>query len=149
MLRKNLWLIVVGLVLLIGMLIIAAFSIGVYVGEHGWTTDGFQYHPARNQPATQPDGNQFPPNTPPGRPQIIGRVQHITQRTMRIATQKGIRTVLLQEETRYLNANGESIPPDAIQEGDVVAIYGRFAKNDGGQFYSGAIVLLSPPNHQP
>jgi len=36
--RKVLW--VVGGMLIVGLLLIAAFSVGMYVGTHGWTRDG-------------------------------------------------------------------------------------------------------------
>jgi hypothetical protein len=68
-------LIILGLIVLILMLVSAAFALGVYVGEHGWTRAGLRYQPGAVQlpgPNPQPGtGNvplpgQVPPAATPG-----------------------------------------------------------------------------------
>jgi hypothetical protein len=41
----NRWQIGIGVVVLLLMLLVGAFSIGVYVGHHGWTEEGLTYAP--------------------------------------------------------------------------------------------------------
>jgi len=149
MISEQRWLKISGLVILILMLIAAAFSLGVYIGEHGWTKEGLQYRPAQPQQGAHPPGQQPPPGLPPGRPQIIGRVQRITPDNIRLATQNGIRSILIQKQTRTLDENGLTVNRSEIQRGDIVGIFGKFIKEDGGQFQAEVIILLPPPNQLP
>jgi len=68
-------LIILGLIVLILMLVSAAFALGVYVGEHGWTRAGLRYQPGAGQlpgpnpqpgPGVGPAPGQFPPAAIPG-----------------------------------------------------------------------------------
>jgi hypothetical protein len=59
---------------LILMLLAAAFALGVYVGEHGWTREGLAYGPGAGvqQGAANPNGAAQAPRA--GTPQPTGRV---------------------------------------------------------------------------
>jgi hypothetical protein len=68
-------LIILGLIVLILMLVSAAFALGVYVGEHGWTRAGLRYQPGAVQlPGPNPGPGfggapapgQVPPAAAPG-----------------------------------------------------------------------------------
>lgn len=152
------WLIAIGLIVLIGMLVIGAFALGVYVGEHGWTRAGLQYQPGAQPPPGQmpPQGGNKPPKDqqppggapdglPPGRPQIIGRILKITPQSVNIATPDGPRYVILTPKTRYLEENGTPISPSALQRNDVVGVFGRLTQDGKRQFRADVIIKLPPP----
>ena len=151
-------LIVVGLIVLIGMLVTAAFALGVYVGEHGWTRAGLRYQPGGGRPpqgpppgAQQPPGNppqpgggSTPQGLPPGRPQIVGQILEIAPKALIIATKDGPRGVILIPETRYLDETKASISLKDLQRGQVVGVFGRFNQDGGRQFQADLIVRLPP-----
>ena len=55
-----------GAIWIVCMLLIAAFALGVYVGEHGWTREGLSLR-GPQRPPNQPGPDQVqPPGLPPG-----------------------------------------------------------------------------------
>ncbi|MBN1149275.1 MAG: hypothetical protein JXA78_18585 [Anaerolineales bacterium] len=151
-------LIAVGLITLIGMLVAAAFALGVYVGEHGWTRAGLRYQPSGGAPpqgplpgAQQPPGNSplpeggvQPQGLPPGRPQVIGKILEIAPQALTLATQDGPRRVMLTPETRYQDEAGAPISLEDLQRGQAVAVFGRFVQDGGRQFQAELVVELPP-----
>ena len=157
--RWKVTLIAFGGVIVILMLVAASFSLGVYVGEHGWTRSGLQYT-AGPGPAGQPqrgdqpsqDGARQPPfqsggqpgGLPPGRPDVNGRIRQIAAQGLELATPDGPRLVLLSGETRYQDEGGNSLEFGDLKRGDIVAVFGRFVQGDGGQLQAEFVVRLPP-----
>ena len=150
-----------GLVLLL-MLLAAAFSLGVYVGEHGWTREGLSYSgpggqvPAGNRPAQngQAPGGAVPGKTPqlplapaglpPGRPNLTGRIIRISPQKIEVASPDGLRIVAISEQTIFLEQDGTPIALKDLQKGDVIAIYGLPVTGDGAELRAEFIVRLPP-----
>ncbi len=165
------------MIVLILMLVVSAFALGVYVGEHGWTRQGLQYQPggqplppggapgqqplppAGNLPpggASQPgvgqpplDDRQPPSGLPPGPPQVRGRIRSITGTTIELATPDGLRRITTTDLTRYLDAQGAAIDRGALGPGDIVGIYGRLVQADGGAQFMAEFVLKLPSQPTP
>ena len=150
-----------GLVLLL-MLLAAAFSLGVYVGEHGWTREGLSYsrpggqlpadaRPAQNgpapggaAPAKTPQQPLAPAGLPPGRPNLTGRIVRISPQAIEIATPDGPRIVAIGEQTNFLEQDGTPICLQDLLKGDVIAVYGLPAAGDGAELRAEFIVRLPP-----
>jgi hypothetical protein len=150
------------------MLLAAAFSLGVYVGEHGWTRDGLSYAgpggnlPAGNRPAQggqAPDGPVppapqqqqqplAPAGLPPGRPNFNGRIIRISPQKIELAAPNGLRIVVIGDQTRFLDQDGTPIALRDLQPGDVIAVYGLPA-GDGGELLAEFIVRLPPKEPTP
>jgi hypothetical protein len=162
--RWNIITLSVGGAVLLLMLLASSFSLGVYVGEHGWTRDGLSYsNPgganrggAVNPPAqggfpqggpvpagTQP-APQAPAGLPQGRPNLTGRVLRLQPQSIQIAAPDGPRIVLLTDETRILEQDGSAITLKDLQKGDVIAVYGMFTGGDGGELRADFIIRLPP-----
>jgi hypothetical protein len=142
---------------LVLMLVLAAFALGVYVGEHGWTREGLAYGPgaAAKGPAAQakppqaaPDGNGtpqvpfLPAGLPPGPPQLTGRIRQVAQDHLELAAAGGPRTVLLTDATQFRDETGQPITLRDLEKGDVVAVFGAFTQGDGGQLLAEFVVGL-------
>jgi len=144
--RRRLWLLVVGAAIMVVMLLIAVFSLGVYVGEHGWTREGLtlQGPSARRGPAQQPQpGIGAPPPLPGGGrpPDLVGRIRRILEGTLLLATADGPRTVELEERTEVAARQGDSRSLDDLRPGQTVAIFG-YRDGDGRALVAELIVLL-------
>jgi hypothetical protein len=150
---ENRWQIVVGSVILLLMLLAGAFSLGVYVGEHGWTRRGLTYQPdpgavpqgAPGQPQGQAPGQGQLPGQDGARPAVIGRILDISSEGLELATQEGRRRVELHDQTVYLELNGPTLQLTDLAVADIVAIYGEMIAGDGGRLLAQVVVRL-PPN---
>ena len=152
----------VGGALLLAMLLASTFSLGVYVGEHGWTRDGLSYSGpggmgnANNRPAQggNPPGGpalsrtqalpQAPIGLPSGKPNLTGRILRIQPQSLQVTSSTGPRLVVLTTQTRFLEQDGRSITLLDLQKGDVIAVYGLFTGGDGGELRADFIVRLPP-----
>jgi hypothetical protein len=152
----------VGGALLLLMLLASSFSLGVYVGEHGWTRDGLSY----SGPGGKADANNRPPQggnapggpvlpgtpqmpqppigLPPGRPNVTGRILGIQPQSIQVASSTGPRRIVFAAETRFLEQDGRAITLKDLQKGDVIAVYGVFIGGDGGELRADFIVRLPP-----
>jgi hypothetical protein len=160
--RKLIYLYSGGVVLAL-MLLAASFSLGVYVGEHGWTRDGLSYsgpggrtgpdnRPAQgggpqNGPAFQPgtpQAPQFPGGLPSGKPNLTGRILRIQPQSIQVTSAGGPRLVVLTAETRCLEQDGRSIDLTDLKNGDLVAVYGILIPDGGAELRADFIVRLPP-----
>lgn len=151
--KNNRWLIIIGLGIFIVICSIASFSIGVYVGEHGWTREGVEMsgpgavnQPPIGQQVQQPAGqtNNQPlrPGLPPGRPQVLGRIQRISDDFIDLVTQEGFRQVTINETTRIETAEGDALEFCDLKKGMNVAVFGQFSGGDGKVLQAEVIVRL-------
>jgi hypothetical protein len=152
---ENRWQIVIGAVILLLMLLAGAFSLGVYVGEHGWTREGLTYQPdsgvAAQAGQVQPQG-QLPAQGQPqgqaaGTPLLTGRILNISIHAIELATQDGRRRVEIDEATIYRELNGPDLLLKDLSPGDIVAIHGEMIAGDGGRLLAHVVVRLpiDPP----
>jgi hypothetical protein len=151
---ENRWLIVTGAVVLVLMLLIGAFSLGVYIGRHGLSPEGLRYQPA--QPAVPapvgPGGGpaELPQGLPAGPPDATGRIRGRSAQGIELATQDGPRLVEVDQNTQVMDMQGTSLTLADLQRGDIVAVYGRIATGDGRRLIATLIMRLPPsPPAQP
>jgi len=146
-------LITVGAIVIVGMLLFAAFALGVYVGEHGWTRAGLTLQGPGRGPAKPPPGDAGAPGPAPPlpgggrRPDLVGRVRDVFEGTLVLATPDGPRTVELDEHTRVETTEGEPRSLDELERGQRVAVFGR--RNGDGQVLVAELLVLLPAPERP
>ncbi|MFQ6001417.1 MAG: hypothetical protein ACE5LG_07075 [Anaerolineae bacterium] len=123
----------VGSAFLVSMMLLAAFSVGVYVGSKGW---------ARG--ALSPAGPQQPPQQgfPDRRPALQGVVQGVTNEGLIVGTPQGPRLVFVNEDTKVQDREGE-VDRERLQRGTPVAIFGQFSED--GRTLMAEVILILPP----
>lgn len=135
-----------GAALLISVMLLGAFSLGVYVGHRGLlvgTLDNFGARPAPGQgPAQPPTGAAQ--DLPPGRPALVGRVGAITNEGLFIQTPQGPRLVQVEEDTELQDHRGQGLSLADLQRGMHVAIFGEFSA-DARRLVAETIVVVPPP----
>jgi hypothetical protein len=145
----NRWLLIAGLVMLIGMLVTCAFAVGVFIGERGWTGGGLQglrQDMGQNAPpGNAPAGGQQPPRLPPGEPQLIGFIRYTTEETLELATEGGPRQVFVTERTDYWTKEGDVLQIQDLVTGDLVAVFGQYVGGDGTQLQADMVVRIPRP----
>jgi hypothetical protein len=143
-------LLAVGGVTIVLMLILAAFSLGIYVGQHGWTRDGLSLRGPAANPGQLPSADPRAPGKQPplpadGRPpDVSGRIQTCLDDSLLLITAEGLRTIELDERTRVTTPEGDELSPDSLESGQPVAIFGQ-PNGDGKILVARVIVLLPPP----
>ena len=92
------WLIGLGAAILVIIMLIGAFSLGVYVGERGWTRQALR--PAGPGQPPPPGGRpeQRPPEWP-RRPALVGPVRSIAEDAIVVDTPQGPRLATINGET--------------------------------------------------
>jgi hypothetical protein len=145
---ENRWQIILGAGVLLLMLLVGTFSLGVYIGRHGLSRDGLRYQPSQvdNPQVLQPI--ERPQGIPEGEPELVGRLRSASRQGIVLATQNGIRFVVIDQDTKLLNGKGETLQRSDFQAGDILAIYGEFSINEGNQLLAEVIVRL-PQQQQP
>lgn len=151
--------IICGAIFLNTLLMIAVFSLGVYVGRYGLSREGLVYTsgpaPQPAQPA-QPDNITPRPNQPQQevlaciaaeRPQVLGRLRNISRGALEIAIEQGSRPVLLDDQTTYEHCDGSTLTLRDLRPGMVIAVYG-VPSDDGRNLIARRVIVLSlPPDH--
>jgi len=142
-----------GGVLLVSVLLLTAFSLGVYAGRGDLLSGQAPpiAGPGRQQPQPPPDQQPKQPQPAP-RPTLIGRVQSADPGGLALETKEGLRTVTLTPKTQFQWQVEEGQPPvpasfDDIRPGVGVAVFGR-PSDDGRGLVADVIVILRPPQKQ-
>ncbi len=141
---KSRWLILPGAVIILGMLYIATFSLGVYVGQHGLTQSGLEYQP----PGT--NGARLPGEGPPGgltgvparTPEAAGIVRRMSPTQVDLATREGPRSILISEALEVRLEDGRIGSPSDLKVGDLIAVFGQWTTGAARQLEAEAIVRL-------
>jgi len=137
---ENRWLIKIGAAVLALMLLIAAFSLGVYVGRYGWGHGAVQLQPSAPRGG---DAAQGLPLLAPGRePEVIGMLRRGSAAGIELATRDGPRWIELDSDTRALDMQGRTLGLRELQPGDILAVFGIFSGGDGQQLKATVIVRL-------
>jgi hypothetical protein len=139
---ENRWQMILGAAVLLLMILIATFSLGVYVGRHGLSRDGLRYDPG--QTAGQPPKPGFTGDQAGmiGRPDLVGLVRECTETRLELATQDGPRSIALSQATKLFTSVGKPQPLSNLKPGDLVGVYGQIQNLDGNQFLAVRIILL-------
>ncbi len=149
------WQLIAGGVVLALMLNAATFSLGMYVGEHGWTREGLRYKPG---PQGVPGANLLPDVGPgaglqlqggqPGllapQPDLIGRLLLIAADSLELATPAGPRLVRVDGETAVQDERGQPLALGDLHVGDVLAVFGEAIPGGERQFHATRLVRLPP-----
>ena len=143
-------LIAFGAIIIAGIITIGAFSLGVYVGEQGWTLPP----PSMTGPGGKPPtGGQPPAGPAPGRePDLIGQIQSLADDSLTVRTPQGPRLVMVTKETRVLRVTDgreeEEASLDDLQRGMGVAVFGSFG-DDGRTLTAETVVILPQLQRKP
>jgi hypothetical protein len=139
-----------GAFIVVAIMVIAAFSLGVYVGERGWTVGSPSIAGAgkaqlpqvqRAEPNEQPAAPREP--LPREKPDLIGAVQSIERRSVTIKTGEGPRLVLVSDETRVRWHDDREASLADLRRNVPVAVFGQFG-DDGRALMASVIVILPP-----
>lgn len=144
-----------GAAVIVGMLLVAAFSLGVYVGENGWTWQGVSLEgPGQMQPpAGVPPGQGGPAGPmggaqlPTGPPDLVGRLRAVADGTLSLATRAGPRTALVDQETEVRRPQGQVLDLAALRPGMNVAVFGR-QEEDGRALVAEVVLVLGQERDQ-
>ncbi len=134
-----------GAVLLISLMVLASFSLGVYVGHQGLlvgSLGNFGARPEPDQPLQQAPPSQ-PENLPEARPALVGRVAGITNEGLFVRAGDGLRLVEVSEQTRVRDRQGAELSLDELRQGMSVAVFGAFS--DDGRTLTAQVIVLIPP----
>jgi hypothetical protein len=139
-----------GAFIIVAIMVIGAFSMGIYVGERGWTAGppsiagvGKAQPPQgpKQEPGKQPPAPREP--LPKGKPDLIGLVQSVARRSVTIKTGEGPRLVLVNDETRVRWHDDREARLADLRRNMAVAVFGQFG-DDGRTLVAELIVILPP-----
>jgi hypothetical protein len=143
---ENRWQIIIGAGVLLLMLLAGTFSLGIYIGRHGLSREGLRYqHPVQAMQQVAPQNQEprgRPEGIPEGQPDLIGRLRRGSKEGIELATEKGIRFVAIDEDTKLLDEEGNPLKGTNLQVGDILAIFGEYSVNEGQQLLAYVIVRL-------
>lgn len=133
-------LIIAGGVVLILVLLIGAFSLGVYIGRYGVTTEGLHYQAAIPQidrsRLTRPEG------IPEVEPDIVGMIRASSRDGIQIATKQGPKWIEIDANTSVLEISGEELHVKDLRRSDLIAVFGELTIDDGSTLLATYIVRL-------
>jgi len=130
--------------IIFGLLCIAVFSLGVYVGKHGLSQDGLQYQaPRQNGAPPQGDAPAVGLSGLPQRnPEAAGIIRRITGDQIDIGTRDGPRTILLGADVEIRLEDGRLGTGNELHVGDWVAVFGRWNGGAARELNAKLIVRL-------
>jgi len=128
------WLIWMGATVLVGMLVCAAFSLGVYVGRYGWSAQGLRYGAQPQAPAGAPD-----------QPDLIGLLRRRANGTLELATRQGPRQVEVNGATEIRDDLGSNLTLEDLRPGEILAVFGTLSPGNGRRFLADRILRVSAP----
>ncbi len=134
-----------GAFIIVTIIVIAVFSIGVYVGRRGW---------AAGPPSITEPGGPPPPQVgqppvapreplPKSKPDLAGIVQGVTRRSVTIKTGQGVRLVLVNAQTRVRWHDDREASLADLRRNMLVAVFGQLA--DDGRTLTASLIIILPP----
>jgi hypothetical protein len=134
-----------GAFIIVAVMTIGAFSMGMYVGERGWTAEPPSImNPGGQQPV---QGNQQPvapqEPLPKGKPDLTGVVLSVAGRNVTIKTGEGPRLVLVSDETRVRWHDDREATLADLRRNLGVAVFGDFS--DDGRTLTASVIVILPP----
>ena len=148
--RSQKLLIIFGAFIIVAVMTIGAFSMGIYVGERGWSakppsiTGAGKVPPPQGQ-KVEPDKQPPAPREllPKEKPDLIGPVHSVTERSLTIRTGQGQRLVLVSDQTRVRWHDDREASLEDLRRNMGVAVFGDFG-DDGRTLVATVIVILPP-----
>jgi len=148
--RSQKLLIVFGAFIIVAVMTIGAFSMGIYVGERGWSAQPPSITGAGKAPPPQgqkvePDKQPVAPKEPlpKGKPDLIGVVQSLERRSVTIKTGQGPRLVLVGDQTRVRWHDDREAALADLRRNMTVAVFGQFG--DDGRTLTASVIVILPP----
>ena len=135
-----------GAFIIVAIMVIGAFSMGVYVGKRGWTAGPPSVVGPGAPPPPQDQGGpgQQPPVPGPGeKPDLIGVVQSVARRSVTIRTGQGPRLVLVSDETGVRWHDDREASLADLRRNVPVAVFGQFG--DDGRTLTAILIVILPP----
>jgi len=139
-----------GAFIIVAIMVIGAFSMGIYVGERGWTAqppsiaDAGKVQPPQGQRIEADKQSPAPREPlPKGKPDLTGAVQSVARRSVTIKTGEGPRLVLVSDETRVRWHDNREASLADLRRNVPVAVFGEFG-DDGRTLVASLIVILPP-----
>jgi len=134
-----------GALIIVAIMVVGAFSVGVYVGERGWTAGSPSIAGAGGQQPAQ--GGQQPAvprePLPQDKPDLIGVVQSVARRSVTVKTGEGPRLVLVSDETRVRWHDDREAALADLRRNVGVAVFGQFS--DDGRTLTASLIVILPP----
>jgi hypothetical protein len=139
-----------GAFIIVAVMVIGAFSLGIYVGEKGWTAEppsivgAGKVQPPQGQ-KVEPDKQPVPTREPlpKGKPDLTGAVQSVARRSVTIRTSQGPRLVLVSDETRVRRHDNRAASLADLRRNMPVAVFGQFG--DDGRTLVASVIIILPP----
>ena len=160
---KNHWSLLIGLIIISGMLVTAAFSLGLYIGKRGLIEEGIQQginqprqtannqQPAQNLPAQGANNNNnnqlHQTQARQEEPDLTGRFVNLEDDLLVLNTPNGIRQVSVSEDTILISPEKDELSWQEISRGDSLAVFGIL--NQDTRQLEAVRILLLPQNLQP
>ncbi len=135
-------LIFAGGVVLVLVLIIGAFSLGVYIGRYGVSSQGLHYQTAGGVPQIDRSQLTRPEGIPEGEPDVVGLVRGGTRDGIQLATKQGPKWIEVDANTSVLEISGGELGLKDLRPRDLVAVFGEFSVDDGSTLLATYIVRL-------
>ena len=142
-----------GAAIVVLIMVVGAFSLGVYVG-HGGLAQGPPTIASTNRLAEPKKQSGAPGGTggpqpvspqalPQGRPDLIGTVDSLVAGSLTVRTPDGSRLVQIGEDVEIQLPDGRQIETDKLRRGVPVAIYGE--RTNGGHTMQADLIVVLPP----
>ncbi len=135
-------LIIAGGVILIVVLLVGAFSLGVYIGRYGVSADGLHYQAASGAPQIDRSRLTRPAGIPDGEPDITGMIRGGSRDGIQLATQQGPKWIEIDANTSIMEISGSELKVTDLHPRDLVAVFGEFSVDDGSTLLATHIVRL-------
>jgi len=135
-------LIFAGGVVLILVLIIGAFSLGVYIGCYGVSAQGLHYQAAGDAPQIDRSRLTRPAGIPEGEADVVGLVRGGNRDGIQLATQQGPKWIEVDANTSVMEISGSELGLKDLRPRDLVAVFGEFSVDDGSTLLATYIVRL-------
>jgi len=130
-----------GACLLVLLMMTAAFAVGVYIGERGWTK---AQRPGPAGPIGPPPPAQPPlAPGPEGAPSLVGVVQGFRGDLLTVRTKEGPRLVLVSRDTRIKwGPEDREAHTSDLRRGRLVAIFGDWKEDR--RLWEAHLILILP-----
>jgi hypothetical protein len=126
-----------GAFIIVAVMTIGAFSVGVHMGERGWSATP----PSITDAGKQPVAPKEP--LPKGKPDLNGAVQSVARRRVTIRTTEGPRLVLVGDETQVRWHDDRETSLTDLRRNVPVAVFGDFG--DDGRTLTASVIVILPP----
>ncbi|HEY59930.1 MAG TPA: hypothetical protein G4N92_04510 [Anaerolineae bacterium] len=147
MATTNRWQLIVGLIIITGMLVTLAFSVGVYVGKRGMLNQEFERLknpvPQQNQQKQTLSNRDNAQEGAPKQPDIIGMLEEKSNDYLMISTTQGIKQISITPDTLFISANQNPIKLEDLSRGDIIGIFGNLSPDRGDVFEALLVVKIA------